>query len=90
MTQPGGLAKLMEEVDKDNIMILVEFRRGKRPNRRRQFCNGRTYYANAGVASKTMEFMKKFGMKALIKLQTNNKLKTLLKTQTRILSTDKP
>ena len=48
MTQPGGLAKLMEEVDKDNIIDLAEFRRRKDPVDDDGFAMGGRVHANAG------------------------------------------
>ena len=65
MTQPGGIAKLMEEVDKDNILDLEEFRRRrakKDPVDDDGFAMGGRIGANAGIcyaSKKVMDMMKK-------------------------------
>ena len=81
MTQPGGLAKLMEEVDKDNIIDLAEFRRRKKdPIDDDGFAMGGRIHANAGVfaSKKLMEFMKKFGMKAPDKVADKQQIKNVI------------
>tara|TARA_A100001515_G_scaffold55221_1_gene43574 strand:- start:3621 stop:4937 length:1317 start_codon:yes stop_codon:yes gene_type:complete len=82
MTQPGGIAKLMEEVDKDNILDLEEFRRrrAKDPVDDDGFAMGGRIGANAGifVGKKVMDMMKKFGMKAPDKVADKQQIKNVI------------
>ena len=81
MTKPGGLAKLMEEVDEDNIIDLAEYRRRKKdPIDDDGFAMGGRIHANAGVfaSKKLMEFMKKFGMKAPDKVADKQQIKNVI------------
>ena len=81
MTQPGGLAKLMEEVDEDNIIDLAEFRRRKKdPIDDDGFAMGGRIHANAGVfaSKKLMDMMKKAGMKAPDKVADKQQIKNVI------------
>ena len=81
MTQPGGLAKLMEEVDEDNIIDLAEFRRRKKdPIDDDGFAMGSRIHANAGVfaSKKLMDMMKKAGMKAPDKVADKQQIKNVI------------
>ena len=81
MTQPGGLAKLMEEVDEDNIIDLAEFRRRKKdPVDDDGFAMGGRIGANKGLfaSKKLMDMMKKSGMKAPDKVADKQQIKNVI------------
>ena len=81
MTQPGGLAKLMEEVDEDNIIDLAEFRRRKKdPIDDDGFAMGGRIGANSGLfaSKKIMDMMKKLGMKAPDKVADKQQIKNVI------------
>ena len=81
MTQPGGLAKLMEEVDEDNIIDLAEFRRRKKdPIDDDGFAMGGRIGANSGLfaSKKLMDLMKKSGMKAPDKVADKQQIKNVI------------
>ena len=81
MTQPGGLAKLMEEVDEDNIIDLAEFRRRKKdPIDDDGFAMGGRIGANSGLfaGKKIMDMMKKLGMKAPDKVADKQQIKNVI------------
>ena len=81
MTQPGGLAKLMEEVDEDNIIDLAEFRRRKKdPIDDDGFAMGGRIGANKGLfaSKKLMDMMKKSGMKAPDKVADKQQIKNVI------------
>ena len=81
MTKPGGLAKLMEEVDEDNIIDLAEFRRRKKdPIDDDGFAMGGRIGANSGLfaSKKIMDMMKKLGMKAPDKVADKQQIKNVI------------
>lgn len=81
MTKPGGLAKLMEEVDEDNIIDLAEFRRRKKdPIDDDGFAMGGRIGANSGLfaSKKLMDMMKKSGMKAPDKVADKQQIKNVI------------
>ena len=81
MTKPGGLAKLMEEVDEDNIIDLAEFRiRKKDPIDDDGFAMGGRIGANKGLfaSKKLMDMMKKSGMKAPDKVADKQQIKNVI------------